>query len=134
MPLVIENVAIPPALDYQLAGLQHQTFAEGSYEDNFDRLVKALIATGIKVQPKSETSINQSSETLRGEERIKEITPSSEAPLSAVSQPLKTAPSDNPLKKIPIWLWVSGALVIALGLGVLLMNITNGDCERIQLF
>ena len=41
LPLVIDDVEIPPGLDYQLAGLHYQTFAEGSYEDNFDRMRKS---------------------------------------------------------------------------------------------
>ena len=127
LPLVIENVEIPPGLDYQLAGLQHQTFAEGEYEDNFERLVRALIATGIKVQPKSETSVDEVSDILPSEEPIKKIGLSKGFPISTTSQALKMTESENPLKKIPIWLWVIGAFVIALGLVVLLMNMINGD-------
>ena len=34
LPLVIHEVEIPPSLDYQLAGLHYQTFAEGDYDAN----------------------------------------------------------------------------------------------------
>ena len=107
LPLVIENVEIPPALDYQLAGLQHQTFAEGEYEDNFERLVRALIATGIQVQPKSETSVDGINDSFPGEEPIKKIGLSKGPPISTSSQALKTAPREKSPKKIPLWLWES---------------------------
>jgi len=48
LPLVIQEVNIPPSLDYQLAGLHYQTFAEGSYEDNFERLTRSLVAMGVE--------------------------------------------------------------------------------------
>lgn len=54
LPLVIQKVTIPPSLDYQLAGLHYQTFAEGSYEDNFERLARSLGALGVTLTPKVE--------------------------------------------------------------------------------
>lgn len=42
---------MPPSLDYQLAGLHYQTFAEGRYEDNFERLARSLGALGVTMNP-----------------------------------------------------------------------------------
>ena len=54
VPLVMQEVEIPPSLDYQLAGLHYQNFAEGDYEDNFERLVRTLRSLGLNVRPKPE--------------------------------------------------------------------------------
>ena len=39
LPIVIQDVEIPPSLDYQLAGLHYQTFAEGGYFDWAEQVV-----------------------------------------------------------------------------------------------
>lgn len=72
LPLLISPVEIPPAMDYQLAGLQYQTFAEGDYEGNFELLIRALIATGIPAQPKND-SMAKANEAFPAVEPIQKI-------------------------------------------------------------
>ena len=111
LPLVARDVQIPPALDYQLAGLHYQTFAEGDYEDNFESLVKALIATGIPVK----TTPSDSEISL----------PIDEEPIQRISA---TSPSKlNSLRQIPIWLWAGGGIVILIGLIIGLFSIFGNN-------
>ncbi len=59
LPVVIQEVKVPPSLEYQLAGLHYQTFTEGNYDDNFARLIRSLVSSGIKIQtiPEAEPEI-----------------------------------------------------------------------------
>jgi len=115
LPLLISPVEIPPAMDYQLAGLQYQTFAEGNYDDNFELLIRALIATGIPAQPK-DASAAKANEALPAVEPIQKISSvnklspplARDVPADNLQQ-VKVQPTENSLKKVPIWLWAGGA-------------------------
>ncbi len=44
LPILLNECQIPPAMEYQLAGIQYVKFAGTTYQDGFERLLKALRA------------------------------------------------------------------------------------------
>jgi formylglycine-generating enzyme required for sulfatase activity len=166
LPLVLEEVKIPPSLDYQLAGLHYQTFEEGRYEENFDRLVRALGALGIVFAPKAALEPKLEPEPAPEHETIPVIPEPSltteieerQASAPARSQPEPQTPQPDmqarpefsaassstttigkpaaheaetgPLKKIPLWLWVGGGLVVIVGLVIGFSAILGGDTQN----
>ena len=111
LPLVIEEVKIPPSLDYQLAGLHYQTFAEGSYDENFERLARSLGALGVTLTPKEEPISNEIKSTPKAEvesqlpEQSPELetksTPEIEPPTEGVL-PLRMEEIETPQDEEPI--------------------------------
>ena len=127
LPLLISPVEIPPAMDYQLAGLQYQTFAEGDYEGNFELLIRALIATGIPAQPKNDSTAKANEafpavEPIQKISSVNKLAPSiaRETPSENLQQVRKS--SDNPLKKVPVWLWAGAGAVIVIGMLLVLFS------------
>ncbi len=54
IPIIYQPVDIPAEMEYQLAGLQYQSFSQGVYEDHLTRLVSvinAILAAGSASQP-----------------------------------------------------------------------------------
>jgi formylglycine-generating enzyme required for sulfatase activity len=166
LPLVIKDVQIPPSLDYQLAGLQYQTFVEGSYSVNLERLIRSLGALGVKFDPKIqsvsepetkavplvpqpldtpeiETTQVEKIEPLRTEtetetedletkaatpQPIREVQTSQQ--IDKQPESFQFEPNTNPLKKIPIWLWALGVLVLIVGLVVVLNSVLGKNNEK----
>lgn len=153
LPLVIKEVRIPPSLDYQLAGLQFQTFVEGSYEDNYDRLIRSLRALGVVFAPLAEPEPELITEPET--EGISEIslpaeTPEIEKPpsndeappsqpatessqqLPVRSERMRIESDGNIIKKIPIWLWFVGGLVGVIGLVVVFSKVFKDNDQQID--
>jgi len=148
LPLVIKEVQIPPSLDYQLAGLQYQTFVEGSYASNFERLTRSLGALGIVtapapkpepqpvVEPKPENKTEMEPASTAILPPIKtEIEPSQPTPASLPyipqSTPTHPQPITNPLQKIPVWLWAAGGgLLVVIVLAIIFSSLFGKDDRK----
>ena len=47
IPVFIEEVEVPPSLQYQLAGLQRVEYSDLNHEEGMQRIVEALAKLGI---------------------------------------------------------------------------------------